>query len=156
MNEVRHSTGTQYLYLFLRFPIGICIFLMWSSSIHLFDNSGWDLFTPLFTVSVLSGIIARVIAYAILWIINLIMNRNRRTKRSIPTFIQLNFDRSINRFSFISIIDIAIRCLVYSFGIDAYIIDYFFPTRTLWTDLLGYMIVKGGAYALSWIFLKTR
>lgn len=156
MSEIRHSYGTDYIYLFLRLIISISIFLFWSSAIDLFDNNNWDLFFPLFTITVISGLFARIVAYSFLWLLNYIMNRKRTTKRVIPTFFQLNFSKSINRYSFISIFSTIIMCLIYAFGIDAFIIEYFFPTRTMWTDLLGYIIIKAGASVMSWIFLKTR
>lgn len=156
MSEIRHSYGTEYIYLFLRLIISLLIFLFWSSAINLFDNKNWDLFYPLFTITVFSGLFARLIAYSILWLLNVIMNRKRQPKRAIPTFFQLNFSKSINRYSFISIFSTIIMCLIYAFGIDAFIIDYFFPTSTMWTDLLGFIIIKAGASVMSWIFLKTR
>jgi len=151
MSEKRHrSTGMAYYYYVLRILIGMLIFFVWSNSVNLFVGTGWDLFYDLFIIMFVSGLIARVIAYAFLYL------PSTRTRGVMPGFWELTFRSGINRISLVFIVGMVICCVIYSFGINQYIIDFYFAEQTWWAPLVGYIFIKLGAQAIAWAFLKTR
>jgi hypothetical protein len=153
MSEKNHrSTGMDYYYFILLTLLGMLIFFIWSNSINLFDGTGWDLFFDLFIIMFVSGLIARVFAYAFLYF------PSKRSKGIMPTFWDFTFKSKINRISLVFIAGLAICCVIYAFGIDRYIIDFFVveSKQTEWTPLIGYLFIKLGAQAIAWAFLKTR
>jgi len=126
------------------------IFYFWSDSLNLFAGTGWSLFYDLFIIMFISGIIARAIAYALLYF------PSKKADGIMPTFWEFTFQSKINRISLVFIVGLAICCVVYAFGIDRYIIDFYFVEQTVWTPLIGYLCIKLGAQAIAWAFLKTR
>ncbi|MHA1293990.1 MAG: hypothetical protein ACTSQJ_15165 [Promethearchaeota archaeon] len=148
--ENHRSTGMDYYYFILRTILGMLIFFIWSNSINLFDGMGWSLFYDLFVIMFISGLIARAFAYLFLYF------PSKRVKGIIPTFWEFTFQSKINRLSLVFIVGLAICCVIYAFGIDQYIIDFYFVEKTEWTPLIGYLFIKLGAQAIAWAFLKTR
>lgn len=149
-NKKHRSTGMDYYYFILRTILGMVIFFFWNTSINLFNTTGWDLFFDLFIIMFISGLIARGIAYAFLYI------PTRSSDGIMPTFWDFTFRSKINRISLVFIVGLAICSGIYSFGIDQYIIDFYFTEQTEWAPLIGYLFIKLGAHAIAWVFLKTR
>ena len=151
MSEKRHkSTGMDYYYFTLRTIWGMAIFFLWSNSINLFAGTGWALFYDLFVIMFVSGLIARGIAYLFLYF------PSKRSKGVMPNFWYFTFQSKINRISLVFIAGLAICCVIYAFGIDRYIIDFYVIEQTEWTPLIGYLFIRLGAQAIAWAFLKTR
>lgn len=151
MSEKRHrSTGMDYYYFVLRTILGMLIFFIWSNSVNLFDETGWGLFYDLFVIMFVSGLIARGLTYALLYL------PSKRARGFMPDFWYFTFRSKINRISLVFIVGLAICCVIYSFGINRYIIDFYFVEQTEWTPLIGYLFIKLGAQAIAWAFLKTR
>ena len=153
MAEKNHrSAGMDYYYFVLLTILGMLIFFIWSNSVNLFDGTGWDLFFDLFVIMFVSGLIARVFAYVFLYI------PTKRADGIMPTFWDFTFKSKINRISLVFIAGLAICCVIYAFGIDQYIIDFFIveSNQTEWTPLIGYLFIKLGAQAIAWAFIKTR
>ena len=149
-NKNHRSTGMDYYYYILRTILGMVIFFFWSNSINLFAGTGWNLFYDLFVIMFISGLIARAFAYACLYF------PTKKAKGIMPTFWEFTFQSKLNRLSLVFIVGLAICCVIYAFGIDRYIIDFYFVEQTEWTPLIGYLFIKLGAQAIAWAFLKTR
>lgn len=148
MSEKSHrSTGMDYSYFVLRTIIGMFVFFVWSNWINLFAGTGWDLFFDLFIIIFISGLMARGVAYGLLYI------PTKRAKGIIPTIWEFTFKSKINRISISFIAGLALCSLVYAFGIDQYIIDFFIVEQTEWTPLIGYLFIKLGAHLIAWAFL---
>lgn len=149
-NKNHRSTGMDYYYFILRYIWGMAIFFIWSNSINLFAGTGWDLFFDLFIIMFVSGLMARVIAYGCLYI------PTKRADGIMPGPWELTFKSKLNRLSLVFIAGLAICSIVYAFGIDQYLIDFYFTEQSEWTPLIGYLFIKLGAQAIAWAFLKTR
>jgi hypothetical protein len=148
--KIHRSTGMDYYYFILQTIFGMLIFFIWSNSVNLFDGTGWEMFFDLFIIMFVSGLIARVFAYVFLYI------PTKRAKGFMPSFWEITFQSKINRISLVFIAGLAICCVIYAFGIDQYIINFFITEQTEWTPLIGYLFIKLGAQAIAWAFLKTR
>lgn len=149
MSEKSHrSTGMDFYYFVLRTIVGMFVFFVWSNSINLLAGTGWDLFYDLFIIMFASGIIARVIAYGFLYF------PTKRAKGIMSSFWDFTFKSKINRLSLVFIVGLALCSLVYAFGIDQYIIDFYFAEQTEWAPLIGYLFIKLGAHLIAWAFLK--
>jgi len=146
------STGMIYTYFLLQTLFGMFIFFVWSRTTEVFTYTGFDLFWKLFVTMFFSVIIARILAYILLFFLS------KRAKGRPPSFYRLTFQKNINRISIIWVIAILLCCLIYAFGIDQYIIDYIFPIvdNSLWSMLFSYFFIKIGSHVISWVFLKTR
>ena len=146
------TTGIEYSYFTLQTLFGMVIFFIWSQSVNLFIKSELDLFWNLFIVMFFSGIISRACSFILLYFLS------RKAKGNIPGFYKLNFQRNINRISLISVVAIALCCLIYAYGVDQLIVGYFFPidNNNLWSILFSYLFIKIGTQAVAWVFLKTR
>ena len=150
-NDKNHrSTGMDYYYFVLRTILGMLIFFIWSNSINIFAGTSWTLFFDLFLIMFVSGLIARAIAYAFLYF------PSKRSGGIMPGFWEFTFQSKINRISLVFIAGLAICSLIYAFGIDQYIIDFFITEQSEWTPLIGYLFLKLGAHMIAWAFLKTR
>lgn len=151
MSEKNHrSTGMDYYYFVLRYIWGMLIFFIWSNSINLFTGTGWDLFYDLFLIMFISGLMARAIAYGFLYF------PSKKSKGIMPTVWDFTFRSKINRLSLAFIAGLAICSVIYSFGIEQYIIDFYIVEQTEWTPLIGYLFIRLGAQAIAWAFLKMR
>lgn len=146
------STGMEYSYFLIQTIFGMLIFFVWSQSLNLFSKTSLDLFWNLFVVMFFSGIIARILAFILLYFLS------KRSKGRPPSFYKINFTKNINRISLIWVVAIALCSLIYAFGIQEAIVGYFFPIDNygLWSMLFSYLFIKIGTQAISWVFLKTR
>lgn len=149
--KTHRSTGMEYSYFILRTLFGMVFYYVWIESIHTFAKTGLFLFWELFVVMFFSGIIARVCAYLILHFLS------TKSKGILPGFYQMNFQRSINRISVVSIVGTLLCCFIYAFGINELIIRYFFSDQNELLSIVGsYLFIKIGSQAIAWVFLKTR
>lgn len=145
------STGMEYSYFILRTMLGMLFYYIWIASVHTFSKTGLELFWELFIIMFFSGIIARVCTYLILYFLS------KKAKGALPGFYQLNFQRSINRLSIVSIVGILLCCFIYAFGINELISRYFFSDQGQLISIVGsYLFIKIGTLAIAWVFLKTR
>jgi len=147
-DKIHRSTGMDYYYFVLRTIVGMLIFFIWSNSINLFAGTGWTLFLDLFILMFVTGLIARAIAYAFLWF------PTKRAKGIMPTSWEFTFQSKINRISLVFIVGLAICSVIYAFGLDQYLIDFYFSEQSEWTPLIGYLFIKLGAHVIAWAFLK--
>jgi len=147
-DKIHRSTGMDYYYFVLRTIVGMLIFFIWSNSINLFAGTGWTLFLDLFILMFVTGLIARAIAYAFLWF------PTKRAKGIMPTPWEFTFQSKINRISLVFIVGLAICSVIYAFGLDQYLIDFYFSEQSEWTPLIGYLFIKLGAHVIAWAFLK--
>ena len=144
------STGMDYYYFVLRTVLGMLIFFIWSNSINIFGGTGWDLFFDLFIVMFFSGMMARGATYALLYF------STRKSNGIMPGIWELSFQSKINRISLVFILGLAICSVLYAFGIDQYIMNFYFSEQSEWDLLIGYLFIKLGAHMIAWVFFKIK
>jgi len=140
--------GSEYYFFAFHNLISIVIFYYWSVYDYTFLKSSWDLFGDLLLKSIVSTIAGRFLANLLLFGIARLM------KKRVPNPYQLNFKSKVNGLSIIYLGSLVISSLIYAFGIDAFIIKIFFIEVTLYTILASYLVIKLGAYTISWVFFK--
>lgn len=151
-NKDHKSTGIEYTYFTMHTLLGMAIFFFWSSLTNLFANFGLDLFYELFITMFFSGILARSVSYLLLWYFT------RKAKGMVPSFYKITFQKNINRMSLITITALLLFSLIYAYGINVYITEYFFEelSTDAFSMLFSYLFIKIGTQVVAWIFLKTR
>ena len=122
--------------LFFMLTIGFSLYGKKDSNIaFLFDIEYWKLVLIIFGILLMSGVMARILAYVFLWLFF-----KYARKRIMRKFGDLN--TGINKISFPFLITSLIAAVIYSLGVVLILQQAIFSQQTFWTLVMTYIIIK--------------